>query len=149
VRVEPSELSLAEKDPLASVATGGTSLRPRRRALNESPSSFAAASARLHAGASSAADSILFVYMSIPLYADFARILERLCGAEVPSWNSRPEFNLALRPYGDVSYLSNQDCVTGSSVCCQIAITAKLDRHLARMALAAAPLIQAPPAMAH
>jgi hypothetical protein len=71
VRVEPSELSFAEKDPLASVATGGTSLRPRRRALNELPSSFAAANVRLNAGASSASDRNPFVFMSISLYADF------------------------------------------------------------------------------
>ena len=71
MRVEPSELSFAEKDPPASVATGGTSLRPRRRALNELPSSYAAANARLNSGASSATDRNPFVFMSISLYADF------------------------------------------------------------------------------
>jgi len=70
VSVEPSELSFAEKEPLASVATGGTSFRPLRRARKLSSSSFGAAeaaSARVKAGASSATDRNLFVCMSISL----------------------------------------------------------------------------------
>jgi len=62
------------------------------------------------------------VFMSVSLYADFGKILEILCGAELPGWNSRLEYHIALRPYGGVSYLSNQDCVTGTSGCCQIGI---------------------------
>jgi hypothetical protein len=59
--VLPSELRVALKVPVAAVATGGTSLRPRKRAVKMLASSSEAAVAVQNAGTSSASNRYFFI----------------------------------------------------------------------------------------
>jgi hypothetical protein len=78
MRVVPSELRVAEKEPDPSVATGGTSFRPRRRAWNVLTVSSCAARARQKAGTSNATYRNFFMGISLLLnLEEFSRGLGR------------------------------------------------------------------------
>jgi hypothetical protein len=79
ISVVPSELRVAANEPVPSVATGGTSLRPRSRAWNALTASSFAARARQNAGTRRATKRNFFMSISL---LNFGRILERFA-AEV------------------------------------------------------------------